>query len=217
MNASSFLPLTVATTIPLSFNGAGLLQLNEGRIQGGLLVADSNNIPTVSGLNELFDNGANILGLWRIFTNFGGQPGSSLFLGTYGTGTFNSLDPNGWAFVPGEGLVSPDAEGSWSATYILEQQLWADRCNPDRNIGLFSQWGLADTETSPYAWCMNVSLDAKGLVKGRHQDRMGAAWAARYMFVFTIANLVRFGSALTAKRCAERRSWSFLSFPLPNR
>ncbi|TWT81510.1 Carbohydrate-selective porin, OprB family [Planctomycetes bacterium CA13] len=176
MNASSFFPLTVATTVPLSFNGAGVLKMNEGRIQGGLLVLDSNNIPTTSGLSQLFDNGANIAGLWRFFTNFGGQPGSHLFLGTYGTGTFNSLDPNGWAFVPGEGLVAPNATGSWSATYFLEQQLWADHCDADRNIGLFSQWGLADKETSPYQWCMNISLDAMGLVRGRPQDRMGAAY-----------------------------------------
>ncbi len=176
MNASSFLPLTIATTIPLSFNGAGVLKLNERRIQGGLLVYDSNNISTTTGLSELFDNGANIAGLWRFFTNLGGQPGSHLFMGTYGTGTFNSLDPNGWAFVPGDGLVVPNAEGSWSATYILEQQLWADRCDKNRNIGLFSQWGLADPETSPYQWCMNVSLDAQGLVRSRPQDRMGAAY-----------------------------------------
>ncbi|TWT51898.1 carbohydrate porin [Allorhodopirellula solitaria] len=176
MNISSFFPMAASSTIPLVWNGAGVLKLHEGQIQGGLLVLDNTNIPTVSGIDDLFANGATIAGLWRFFTDFGGRPGSSLFLGTYGTGTFNSLDPAGWSFVPGDGLVVPDAEGSWSVNYIGEQQLWADRCNPERQVGLFSQWGLADEETSPYAWCMNVSLDFAGAVKSRPQDRIGAAY-----------------------------------------
>ncbi len=176
MNTSSFFPLTVARTVPLSFMGAGALTLNEGRIQGALLAIDSNNVPTTTGFDNLFDNGANIVSFWRFFTEFGDQPGSHLFMGTYANGTYTSLDPTGWSVVPGAGLVAPEAKGSWSATYIVEQQLWADGCDPARTVGLFSQWGLADPDTSPYAWCMNVSLQGKGLVRSRRNDWMGASY-----------------------------------------
>ena len=176
MNASSFLPLTVARTVPLSFLGAGVLKMNEGRVQGGLLVYDSHNTPTTSGFDELFDNGANIAGLWRFFTEFRGLPGSHGFMGTWASGEFTVLDRTGWSFFPGAGIVPGEQSGSWSLQYILEQRLWADPCCDKRNIGILSQWGLADPKTSPYAWICNVSLQAQGLVACREQDTMGVGY-----------------------------------------
>ncbi len=176
MNASSFLPLTVSRTVPLSFLGAGVLNMRGKDIQGGLLVYDSNNSTTTSGFEDLFDNGANIAALWRLFTEFGGRPGSHLFLGTWASGQSSSLDPTDWVFDPGVGLTSSQQTGSWSFLYVLEQQLWADPCNPKRNIGLLSQWGLADPETTPYSWIGNVALQGQGLLARRDQDTMGVAY-----------------------------------------
>jgi porin len=176
MNASMFLPLTVARTVPLSFLGAGIMKMREGQIQGSLVVYDSHNVPTTSGFDELFDNGANILGMWRFFTHFGGQPGSHMFLGTWASGDFNSLDATGWAFVPGIGIVPAQSTGSWSLLYVLEQQLWADACNEQRKVGLLSQWGLADPETCPYEWICNVALQAQGLLPCREQDTAGVGY-----------------------------------------
>jgi len=176
MNASSFLPLIVARTIPLSFLGAGVMKMNEGRAQGSLLVYDSHNTPTTSGFDELFDNGANILGMWRFFTEFGGLPGSHLFLGTWASGEFTTLDRTGWDFIPGAGIIPGKQSGSWSLQYILEQRLWVDPCCEKRSIGILSEWGLADPKTCPYAWTGNVSLQAQGLIAGREQDTMGVAY-----------------------------------------
>jgi porin len=176
MNAYSFLPLTVARTIPLSFLGAGVMKLQEGKIQGSFLVYDSHNIPTTSGFDDLFDNGANLLGMWRFFTDFGGLPGSHLFMGTYANGTFTSLDRTGWSFVPQVGLVAAEDTGTWSATYILEQKLWVDPCCEQRSVGLLSEWGLADPKTGPYQWGFNVALQGQGLIERREQDTMGVAY-----------------------------------------
>ena len=176
MNGSSFLGMTTVRTIPLSFLGASAMKMHEGKIQGSLLVYDSHNVPTTSGFENLFDNGANICGMWRFFTEFRGLPGSHLFLGTWASGDFTSLDRTGWSFHPGVGLIAPQATGSWSLAYILEQQLWADPCCADRSIGLLSQWGLADPETCPYAWCCNVAVQAQGLIASRQQDTTGVAY-----------------------------------------
>jgi len=176
MNASTFLPLTVTRTIPLSFLGVGVLKMHEGQIQGGLLVYDSHNVPATSGFEDLFDNGANIAGLWRFFTEFGGLPGSHCFLGSGATGEFTSLDPLDWSFIPGVGIVAPQETGSWSLLYILEQKLWADPSNERRNIGLLSQWGIADPKTNPYEWVCNVALQGQGLIACREQDTMGVAY-----------------------------------------
>ncbi len=176
MNISSFLSMNITRTLPLSFLGAGVVKMHEGKTQGAFLVYDSNNIPTTSGFENLFDNGANLLGLWRVFTDYHDLPGSHVVIGTWANGDYTSLDPSGWGFVPGTGIVPGQESGTWSATYILEQQVWADACNESRNIGLFSTWGFADPKTSPYEWVCNVSLQGQGLFGCREYDRVGAAY-----------------------------------------
>ena len=176
MNASMVIPLSVARVVPLSFMGAGAMKYHEKQIQGAVLVYDTQNVPTTSGFDDMFNNGANILGFWRFFTEVGGLPGSHGFGGIWSTGEFVSFDPTGFAIVPGQGLVAPRQSGAYSLLYILEQTLWADCCNKDRNIALLSQWGLADEETSPFHWSANVAVQAQGFSCRRPQDTMGVGY-----------------------------------------
>ncbi len=106
----------------------------------------------------------------------GGLPGSHGFAFVGATGDYTALDPEGFVFVPGQGLVVPQQSGSWCALYILEQQLWQDGCNPARNVGVLSQWCLADPETSPFAWTGNVAIQGTGLLAGRPADSAGVAY-----------------------------------------
>jgi porin len=176
MNTSVVFPLTLAKTVPLAFNGAGLLRMRGKQIQGGIVVLDPRNIPTTSGLTNMFENGATVVGLWRFFTEMDGKSGSHMFVGTWASGDFTSLDGNSWVITPGQGIVAGQETGTWSLTYFLEQQLWVDRCNEKRNIGLLSQWGYADPETNPFEWIGNISLQANGLFRGREADSMGVGW-----------------------------------------
>ncbi len=176
MNASMVIPLSVARVFPLSFMGAGALKLHGAQVQGGVMVYDPHNVTTTSGFDELGDNGANIFGFWRFFTDVGGLPGSQLFGFSGATGEFVSLDPAGFVIVPGEGIVAPQQSGSWAAIYILEQRLWQDCCNPDRNVGLLSQWCIADEQTCPFQWTANVAIQGQGLLAGRPQDTTGVGY-----------------------------------------
>lgn len=173
MNMSIVLPMTTGRTLPLAFLGAGVMKMHGKQIEGTFLVYDSNDITTTAGFDVLFDNGANLLGLWRVFTDYGGLPGSHLFLGTYAHGTFTSLDPTGWGFFPSVGVVPAEEQGSWNFNYILEQKLWIDCCNKNRSIGFLGQFGIADGKTNPFQWSMNTAVQAQGLVHGRDQDTMG--------------------------------------------
>lgn len=176
MNASTFLPMTLGVTVPLVFNGAGILKMQDRGIQGGLVVLDPRDVGTVSGLDDMFSNGATVLGLWRVFTEVGGKPGSHMVAGSWASGDFTSLDGHNWVIVPGMGIIPGQRTGSWSIQYVLEQQLWVDCCNNKRNVGLFSEWGYADPKTNPYEWVGNVSLQANGLIHGREGDSIGVAW-----------------------------------------
>jgi porin len=176
MNASMVIPITVARVAPLSFMGAGAMKYHGKQIQGAVLVYDTQNCTTTSGFDDLFDNGANILGYWRFFTNVGGLPGSQGFAGIWSTGDFVSFDPTGFAIVPGQGIVAVPTDGAYTLAYILEQTLWMDCCNQNRNIALLSQWGLADEQTSPFSWSANVGIQATGFLCPRPADSMGVGY-----------------------------------------
>jgi len=124
----------------------------------------------------LFDNGANIAGLWRFFTECHGRPGSHLFLGTWASGDYTSLDPLDWIIIPAQGIVAPEQTGSWCLVYVMEQQLWADRCNKNRNVGLLGVLGLADPDTNPFEWTADVKLQGQGLLRCRQRDTMGVGY-----------------------------------------
>lgn len=176
MNASMVIPISVARVVPLSFLGAGAMTFHGTQPQGGVLVFDTHNSTTTSGFDDLGDNGANILGFWRFFTEVGGLPGSHLFGGIWSTGNFVAFDPSGFVIVPDEGIVAVPQDGAYTLLYILEQTLWADCCEPTRNVALLSQWGLADEATSPIGWSANVAIQAQGVFGGRPHDSAGVGY-----------------------------------------
>lgn len=174
MNASMVIPFGLARVAPLAFLGAGVTRY-EGKLpQSSLVVYDTNDCSTTSGFDQLGDNGCNIMGTWRIFTETGGLPGSHLFGGAWSTGEFVSFDPTGWIVDPVQGIVAVPQDGAYSLFYIFEQSLWTGEGG--RNAGLLSQWSLADEETSPIGWTGNVGLQAQGLVQSRPRDRMGVGY-----------------------------------------
>lgn len=176
MNVSTFFPLSSSRPLNLSVNGLSISKLHEGQVQGSLAVVDTNNSSTTVGLGNLFDNGAAIIAYWRHFTEIGGLPGSHAILGEYSTKSFTSIDPSDFYFIPGTGIVTGKQSGTWSLNYFGEQKVWVDACNPKRNVGLFTSWGISDGNPNPIRWSGNVSLQGHGLIESRPADAMGIAY-----------------------------------------
>jgi porin len=171
MNLNLLLPLTLFRTTDLALNGAGILGMKGEQVQSGLLVYDTKNVSTTIA-PDLFSQGAVILAYHRFFT----EHDSHGFLANWSSKTYAQTDPWSWTVIPGEGLAAGKKSGSWSLAYFGDQTLWADRCDKNRNVRLFSTWGLGDPDTNPYHWTGNVSLQASGLVSGREADTMGIGY-----------------------------------------
>lgn len=176
MNLSLIAPVPIVRTTNLSINGAGILGMHEGQIQSALVVYDTNNSSTTAGVDDLFNDGAVVLGYGRIFTELGGKPGSHAILGNWSSRTYTSVDPSSWTVVPGQGITAGTQTGSWTVSYILDQVIWADRCNEKRNLQLMSQWMIADGDPNFYRWSGNVSLQGNGLIACRENDSMGLGY-----------------------------------------
>ena len=164
--------------VNLSVNGAALLALQDEQIQGAVVVFDTNNSSTTTGLSNLFDEGAAVMGIWRFFTDWNGKPGSHLFAGGWSSRTYTSLDSTSWSFIPGQGggLTPGEETGAWSLAYYFDQVFWADPCNAERNLRLFTGWSLSDGNPSFARWNGMISVEGFGLVDGRPLDRTGVAY-----------------------------------------
>jgi porin len=176
MNLSMVATPAFLRTTNLSINGAGLLRMEGKQIQSGVLVYDTNNSTTTTGISNLFDQGSVVFGYWRFFTEMNGLPGSHAFLGNYSNRKYTSVDPLSWTVIPGQGLTAGVETGSWTLAYVLDQMLWVDRCNDKRNLRFVSQWALADANPSPIGWTFNVALQGQGLVCCRENDTMGVGY-----------------------------------------
>lgn len=176
MNASTLFPLTAARPINLSVNGVGITKLHEGQVQGSLSVVDPNNSSTTAGVGNLFESGASIIAYWRHFTEFRGLPGSHAILGEYSSKSFTSVDRESFYFLPPVGIVAGKESGTWAINYFGEQRVWQDACDPKRNVGLFTSWGISDGNPNPVRWGGNVSLQGHGLISSRPADTAGVAY-----------------------------------------
>ena len=176
MNVSTLFPLSAARPVNLSVNGIGLTKLHEGHVQGSLSVVDPNNSSTTVGLGNLFESGATIVAYWRHFTEFQGLPGSHAIMGEYSSKSFTSVDREDFYFLPTVGIVAGKQSGTWSLNYFGEQRVWEDACNPKRNVGLYTSWGISDGNPNPIRWSGNVSLQGHGLIDSRPADAMGVAY-----------------------------------------
>ena len=162
--------------INLSINGAGLLALNGEQLQGFVFAFDLNNSSTTTGLNNLFDDGAGVLAAWKLFTDYGGKPGSHMFVGAYASRAYTSLDESSWFIVPGQGVVAGEETGAWGLGYYFDQTVWADRCDEGRKVQLLTGWSISDGNPSFARWGGFASLEAFGLMDCRKQDRMGISY-----------------------------------------
>jgi len=176
MNTSSIIFLNVVPTLPIVFNGGGIIKGGEKGVEAAIMAVDTNTTSTVSGVSDLFDKGVTVLAVGRVFTEFGGLPGSHLIGGTWSSREYTSFERNGWSFHPGHGITIPEATDSWLAAYVGEQTLWVDPHNKKRKAWFYTTWGLSDQETSPYAWAGTASIEAIGFNESREHDRMGIAY-----------------------------------------
>jgi len=166
--------------VNLSVLGAGALVLrDDGQIQGGVVAFDTNNSTTTTGIPELFDSGAAVVGLWRFFFDIGEKPGRLLFAFGGSTRKYHSFEdhPSGWEV---EGITSRILEaannrknGSWTAAIYYDQVLWQNPNNHKQDLWFFTGWSVSDGDPSFAKWGGFASVEATGLLFGREKDRAG--------------------------------------------
>lgn len=177
MNTALMLNPVVVRTVPYSTFGAGFAVLQNMESVFSLAVFDTNDNPTTAGFDSFFDNGVTIVSTLNLPTEFFGRPGHQGLLGTYSTGTYNSLTPSVYLDPIGGIVVTPvPKQGSWALGYNFDQAIYVSPDDPRKRWGVFGNLGIADSDPSPIRWIANAGLAGTSPISGRTSDTFGAGY-----------------------------------------
>ncbi|WP_010582114.1 carbohydrate porin [Schlesneria paludicola] len=166
-----------ARTIPYSTIGAGFAYLKNTERVFEVAVYDTNNSPTVSGFNTLFNNGATAYAQGTVPTTLFEKPGHQGISGTYSSGTYSDLTPTAYLDpVVGVVFLSTPVQGSWCLTYNVDQAVYVSPDDPQRMWGVFGNLGIADKNPSPVRWFANTGISGTSSIPGRKADTFGIAY-----------------------------------------
>ncbi len=200
LNAAFVFPMTLEQ-VPLSAYGGGVIALPTESIVLSVLALDPNGTAASNSFNNVFNNGAMIIGsgqlTYKPFDLVGHQnvgfswnnkerysleqdPANLLRLllqtqfprlGDPGPILAQILE----RFFPGllVPTVPPNRENSsWSVSYALDQYLWQPKGDDKHGIGVFLSAGASDGNPNPIKWAFLAGVGGKG-VPGRADDSYG--------------------------------------------
>ena len=168
--------------VNLSFLATGPVFFTEDeKIRGGVFALDLNNVTTTTGIPEVFDDGAGILGFWRFFFEVDDKPGSLLFMAGGSTREYHSFEStDSGAVWQNEGFLAElqkiannKDDGVWSAAIVYDQVLWQEPANDKQNLRSFCSISFSDGDPSFSKVTGLASLEATGLLFDRDNDRAG--------------------------------------------
>jgi porin len=192
---------------PLSALGAGIVLVPSKDAVFTLSVLDPNGVPTESGFNNFFKDGVMVGGEGRVTIRPFGLTGHQLLGATWSNKERLSLlqDPTNIArlllqsrfprlqdpgpillrilqlFFPGgvPGPVKPlnREQDTWSVYYNFDQYLWSPANDPNRGVGVFFRFGVADGHTNPVKYQYSFGIGGKGALPGRERDTFGIGWS----------------------------------------
>jgi porin len=77
--------------------------------------------------------------------------------------------------VPPQPLATSNT--TWAFYYNFDQYLWSPSGQPDKGIGIFGRFGVADDKTNPVKYAYNLGISGNGVVPSRPSDQFGVGWS----------------------------------------
>ena len=179
MNASLTLPIGLGGTLGLGLPLAFLAKFKGKEVQGFAGVYDPNSCATTTCLDPLLADGAAYAAFWKFYTGIGPEGARAGYVsigGTYSDKQYTVVDRQSVAVIPGQGLALTDTDTSWSIFSVVNQQLWADPSNTNRDLNFRGMYTITDGKANPIAWSATAALEMTGLIPRRDKDVIGIGY-----------------------------------------
>lgn len=167
-------PIALRTTNVYSTLGAGFVVLRELQPLFTFTVLNASDTTRTIGFEDLFEEGATLIGELRLPTNFFGLPGHQLFGGIWTSRDLVSLGQDPWVILPSVPLARQS--DAWSAYWNFDQYVTTYSDNPTLGWGVFGRWGVADDQTNPLEWFLSFGVGGNSPLCGREADTFGIGY-----------------------------------------
>ncbi|OPX94187.1 MAG: Carbohydrate-selective porin, OprB family [Syntrophorhabdus sp. PtaU1.Bin002] len=177
MNMAFNLNPVVATTVPYSALGAGVIILptkNPHEAIVSFMVMQTNGLAGISGFSDLNQNLLTFVGEGRVRTNFFGLTGHQLFGAAYSNKEYASIDQNARIIIESGGLEKN--KGSWNIHYNFDQYLYEPKKGSGQGIGIFGRFGASDGNPNFMHYFYSIGVGGKGIIPGRPLDQFGIGY-----------------------------------------
>jgi porin len=182
MNEAFVLSPIYAQTLNYSVPGAGFSYLRNLEPIVTFFVVDPTGRADTPGLEHLFSNGMSLFSQLRLPVAPFGLPGHQTVEGTYASGRFSPLSEEELLILNRPtGVPGILRSGSWVVTYGFDQFLVVDVEDPTKGWGIFGNISLADQNTNPIRWFMNLGVAGESPLPGRSAD----SWGLGYYYLGT--------------------------------
>lgn len=187
-NSAHIGPMTGLRQVPNVSNGLGIDYSRHGESFIALGLLDPNDVSTTPGLHHLFADGITLAPVMNLPSKWFGKSGKHSFSYTVTTKKYTPFDAIKQIVIPGPALnpVQPKG-GSFSVSYV-GRQFVVERGKND-GWGVFTQFSIADKDTSPVTRFFDVGLGGNGIFNSRPQDDFGIAYAYTGLSRVLTANL----------------------------
>ncbi|MGI9508004.1 MAG: carbohydrate porin, partial [Geminicoccaceae bacterium] len=130
------------------------------------------------GFDTMFEDKTTVGASLQLKTNFFGMKGHQYFGAINGFGDYDEQTEDFRLFLPASatGFEAEQVNGTWTLFYNFDQQLIADPNNPERDIGVFGRFGIADKKSSVIRSFWSFGLGGNGLFPSRVQDGFGLGY-----------------------------------------
>lgn len=165
----------VLRTVPYSTLGTGFVILgDEGTPLFQFSVLSPREATRTSGLGDLYNDGATLVGELRVPTQFLGRPGHQLVGASWSSRDYVALEQDPRIILPDVPIARQG--GSWSVYWNFDQYLYVDPADSSRGWGVFGRAGLADPETNPIEYFLSFGVGGSSMIRGRDADTFGVGW-----------------------------------------
>lgn len=175
MNMAFNLNPVVATTVPYSALGAGMIILptkNPEEATVSFMVMQTNGQSNVTGFSDLNGNLLTFVGEGRVKTNFFGLTGHQLLGAAYSNKEYAAIDQNARVII--ETGEIDKRKGSWNIHYNFDQYLYEPK--KGSGIGIFGRFGVSDGNPNFMRYFYSVGIGGKGIIPGRSLDHFGIGY-----------------------------------------
>jgi porin len=175
MNMAFNLNPVVATTVPYSTLGAGVIVLptkNPNDAHVSFMVMQTNGQSNFTGFSDLNQNLLTFVGEGRVRTNFFGLTGHQLLGAAYANKEYGSIDQTARVIIQSGEIEKK--KGSWNIHYNFDQYLYEPK--KGSGIGIFGRFGASDGNPNFMQYFYSIGVGGKGIIPGRPLDQFGIGY-----------------------------------------